>query len=101
MEQNNLLKFDQYCIMHRGPNSFAVNPLAKGVSLLVAEALAGVDSEDFAESMAQSGWVGTCPAWVEHSPIVTVPHGTYLGAEQAAFLMEWFHGLSKKPKEGG
>jgi len=80
-------RFDLYSVVMRG-RDFHVIQLSKGVPMVVAQILAGVNGHDFVESVINTGWVGTCPGWGRHLPIVTLPKGERLGAEQLDFMME-------------
>jgi len=80
-------RFDLYSVIQRG-RDFHVIQLSKGVPMVVAQVLAGVNGHDFVESVANTGWVGTCPQWGKRLPIVTLPRGERLGVDQLDFMME-------------
>jgi len=50
--------------------------------------LAGVEQDDFVESVSRTGWCGTCPEWTNYKPIVTVPRGAILALDQLGFMLE-------------
>jgi len=81
------LRFDLYSVVQRD-RDFHVVQLSKGVPMVVAQILAGVSGHDFVESVTNTGWVGTCPCWGKHLPIVTLPKGERLGTEQLDFMLE-------------
>lgn len=84
MEQ---LRFDIYSVAIKG-NDFHVVQLSKGVPTIVAQILAGVTHDDFVNSVVNTGWVGTCPQWSRHLPMVVMPKGEHLGTDQLQFMLE-------------
>jgi len=81
------LRFDLYSVVKRD-REFHVIQLSKGVPIVVAQILAGVNNHDFVESVANEGWVGTCPSWRGFMPMVAMPKGDRLGMDQLDFMME-------------
>jgi len=81
------LRFDLYSVVKRD-REFHVIQLSKGVPIVVAQILAGVNNHDFVESVANEGWVGTCPQWRGFMPMVAMPKGDRLGMDQLDFMME-------------
>lgn len=67
---------------------YHVVQLAKDVPTFLAQILAGVDGQDFTESVTNTGWVGTCPQWRNFLPVVTVPKDELLGVDQLDFMMD-------------
>ena len=81
------LRFDLYSVIEK-ENEYHVIQLSKGVPIVVAQILAGVTNQDFVESVANEGWVGTCPQWRKYLPMVVLPKGQRLGMDQLEFMME-------------
>jgi hypothetical protein len=80
-------RFDMYSVVIRGKDYHVVQ-LSKGVPMVVAQVLAGVNGQDFTQSVINTGWVGTCPGWGKHLPIVALPRGERLGVDQLDFMLE-------------
>jgi len=80
-------RFDLYSVVIKGKDYHVVQ-LSKGVPMVVAQILAGVTQHDFVTSVTNTGWVGTCPQWGKHLPIVTLPKGERLGPDQLDFMLE-------------
>lgn len=81
------IRFDLYSVVMKD-KEYRVIQLSKGVPIVVAQILAGVNGHDFVESVSNEGWVGTCPEWRNFMPIVTVPKGELLGQDQLAFMLD-------------
>jgi len=84
---NNGPRFDVY-ITHPCEDDFAVTMIGMNVPVIVAESLAGVDSDDFRMSILHTGWCGTTPGWTNGYPIVVVPFKDHLSREQLEFIVE-------------
>ena len=82
-----ILRFDLYTAI-RDDGGWAVKQMFKNLSFIAAEVLAGVEHEDFCTSFENTGWIGTCPAWTEGRPIITLPRGCLLTTEHLGFIME-------------
>ena len=87
IEDDEFLRFDMYSVVICD-GEFHVAQLLKDMSLFTASVVAGVTQDDFVESVAHTGWCGTCPEWTGHKPIVTIPRGASLALEQLGFMME-------------
>jgi hypothetical protein len=81
------LRFDIY-IVKVVEGEWGVQLLCSDTPLIAAKAIAGVSDQDFIESVANEGWVGTCPQWADFLPVVTTAHGSGLGLDQLAFMLE-------------
>jgi len=80
-------RFDQYSVIVVD-HEYHVMQLLKNVELMPAVMMAGITQEDFVESMSQTGWVGTCPHWSNHYPVVTLPRKARLTHDHLEFMME-------------
>jgi len=85
------LRFDHYSVI-RKDGEFHVEQLAKDTPLMLAVILAGIEQDDFVESVMRTGWCGTCPEWTDHNPIVTIPRGGILALDQLGFMLEVLQG---------
>lgn len=81
------LRFDLYSVT-TVEGEYHVAQILKDLDLMSACLVAGVEQDDFVESVCYTGWVGTCPEWTNHRPIVTVPRGGTLALDQLGFMME-------------
>jgi len=85
------IRFDMYSAMivrQYGRARFEVVQIIENVSLLCAVIMADVDERDFVESVANDGWVGTCPHWAGRLPVVTLPVGDKLDMDHLEFMVE-------------
>jgi hypothetical protein len=80
------LRFDVYVVVSEH-GELDVRKLCSDAGLIAAKAMAGVDDHDFIESVANEGWVGTCPEWTGFLPVVTTPCGAGLGLDQLEFIL--------------
>jgi|KBSSwiStaDraftv2_1062776.scaffolds.fasta_scaffold145562_4 hypothetical protein len=85
--EDEFLRFDQYSVVYRH-DEFHVEQILKDLDLMAASIMAGVEEDDFIQSVANTGWCGTRPEWVGWLPIVTVPRGAILALDQLGFMLE-------------
>lgn len=81
-------RFDLYQVLAPDKQKFEVIRLCHGVPFRIALTMAGVEEQDFTESVANTGWCGTCPEWARFLAIVAVPHGELLAEEHLDFMVE-------------
>lgn len=81
------LRFDVYVVVSEH-GELGVRKLCSDAGLIAAKAMAGVSDTDFIESVANEGWVGTCPEWTGFLPVVTTPTDSGLGLDQLEFILE-------------
>ena len=86
-QDDEFLRFDQYSVVMRA-GALHVVQILKDLSLVGAAITAGVDEDDFVQSISETGWCGTCPEWTQYRPIVTLPRGGTLALDHLGFMME-------------
>lgn len=86
-DDQEFLRFDQYSVVMK-EGEFHVMQILKDLDLNSAAITAGVEQDDFVESVTQTGWCGTCPEWTGYRPVVTLPRGGLLALDQLGFMME-------------
>ncbi len=80
-------RFDVYATFPY-EDDFGITRIAYNVPVIVAESLAGCDSDDFRASILYSGWCGTIPSWTNSYPVVVIPHQDKLRVEQLEFIAD-------------
>ena len=87
-----VLRFDVYVAVRwrgrLGATRMQFAKMGNNLPHLGALLLAGVDEIDFNESLEHTGWCGTCPAYLDHRPVVIVMHGETVTKELYNFMDE-------------
>jgi len=81
------MKFDQYSVRPSAHGGYSVVQLVSNIDVMFAAIMAGVTADDFEQSITNTGWVGSCPDWLD-LPIVTLPQGELLGMNHLDFMLE-------------
>jgi len=87
MEIEDALRFDQYSVQP-SKHGMQVIQLMKDVGFIFAVITAGISQREFEQSMEYTGWVGSCPGWLRHMPVVTVPKDQLLNVDHLDFIVE-------------